>query len=389
MLIEQNNRKFQIRVLNHHELTTKDIQQWSDLELRTADGNPYLSPHFILPAVKYLTPGAGPLFVFAEKISGNTHLLTGVGVFERSSGTKRFPLPHVKAYRSPHSYLTGLLIDTELSEPTAEAFFKFFCRPNSPYYGIEFENLAKDTGPTQLLDTIASRLKIPWIEHERKNRAILIPEKAGAASLERHVSSRRMKSIRRNYRLIEELGEMHWRVLVGDQVGSDCINNFLDLENTGWKQGEKTALRSQSNHELFFHEMISGFARQGQAFFTELSLNDEVIASTANLISGQVGYAFKIGWNAKLAHVSPGVLNEVEFVKHAPRIFPFLKYIDSGAEEGSFVDKLWADRCTLVSGFYATKTLGKQVLSAIEHARRGKQIMKQAVKKALNPFTTR
>ena len=101
-----------------------------------------------------------------------------------------------------------------------------------------------------------------------------------------------------------------------------------------------------------------------------MCLDGDVIASTSNLISGGTGFAFKIGYNPGYAKMSPGVLNEVEFIQHAPTLCGSLSYIDSGALEGSYIDQLWAGRRVLASGMFGTTSLGRTVLRSIEQMRR-------------------
>jgi hypothetical protein len=111
MFIETNAGNYHIKVLSSHELTNDSIQRWSALEERAVEGNVYLSPYFILPSLKYLSPQARTFIVFVEKNSDSIPKLCGVGVFECCRGTKA-PLPHLKAY-CLHSYLSGLLVDEQ------------------------------------------------------------------------------------------------------------------------------------------------------------------------------------------------------------------------------------------------------------------------------------
>jgi hypothetical protein len=122
-------------------------------------------------------------------------------------------------------------------------------------------------------------------------------------------------------------------------------------------------LRSRPEQEAFFREMAEGFRGEGRLFFTELTIGQAVVASTCNLISGNTGFAFKIGWDPRYAKGSPGVLNEIEFVRAAPSLFPSLEAVDSGASEGSFIEELWTDRWPLASGAFATTPLGRAVLA--------------------------
>jgi CelD/BcsL family acetyltransferase involved in cellulose biosynthesis len=377
MIIEVGALKLEITVYGPHELDSSILQQWQDLEDRAIESNAYLSPSFILPAIKYLTPSVQPMIICIESISGVDRKLIGVGVFEFNTGTRNFPLPHVIAYRSPHSYLSGLLIDKDVVEPTLKAFFMYF-QSLRGCYGIKFENRTADTPMALQLDLVASRLKIAWIERARKKRAILIPQKANSTFPESTLSHKKNKSLRRGMNFLSKIGNVSWQVVSGKQVDRDCIDRFLNLEHRSWKGTEGTSLLSNPHEEAFFREMINGFAQNGRAFFAELALDDRVIASTSNLISSKAGFAFKIGWDQKFAQGSPGILNEVELTENAAKLFPHLAYIDSGAEEGSYIDKLWPDRYALVSGFYATRTLARPVLTAVEYARN--------IKRTLSPF---
>jgi hypothetical protein len=372
MLFEIEGKKFKVDVLNRNKLSSSLIQQWSDLEERSVEGNAYLSPYFILPSIKYLTPNAEVIFVFITNVTGNTSILTGVGVFEYVRWTHRLPLPHFKAYRSPHSYLTGLLVDEEFLESTLSAFFTLFSKFERYSCGIEFINRTDSSKLAEQFEIAASRIDVPWVQYNRKRRAILIPEKSGSDCLNKVLSSKMKKSLRRHERLLSHSGEVRWNVVRGHEIELNCIDRFLSLEHMGWKGANGTSLLSNPAEESFFREMINGFAQHSRAFFTELSVNGRVIASTANLISSKMGYAFKLGWDSEFAAASPGMLNEVEFIKNASKLYPHLEYIDSGADEGSFIETLWVDRYTLASGFYATRPFAKPVAACFDFGRRMK-----------------
>lgn len=373
MFIETNTGNYHIKVLSSHELTNDNIQQWSALEERAVEGNVYLSPYFILPSLKYLSPQARTFIVFVEKNSDSIPKLCGVGVFECCRGTKKLPLPHLKAYCSPHSYLSGLLVDEQYMEPTLEAFFTFFSSLRKYSYGIEFKNRTASTRLAKQFEITASRFGVSWIQYDRKQRSILVPHQLEEDYLERFLSSKMRKNIRRFQKLLSEKGTIDWHLLSGRQIGLDSIDRFLNLEHMGWKGTKGSSLLSNPKDEAFFREMITSFAQNGRAFITELSVNNQVIASTSNLISSKMGYAFKIGWDTQFAQASPGILNEVEFIKRAAGSLPHLEYIDSGADEGSFIDKLWHDRYDLVSGFYITKTLSRSALATINCIRHMKR----------------
>jgi len=361
------------KVLESHELTDQHFKRWFELEERSIEQNAYLSPYFILPALKYFPPRGKPIFVFIEGGTNNGTELMGVGVFERSPRTSQLPIPHLKAYSCPHTYLTGLLVDKHYFKETIDAFFSFFHDSRADWCGVEFLRRMKDTELASQFGIAASQFDICWFEYSNQRRPILLPERTGDAGIGATLASKRRKILRQNLRRLNDLGKVKWRVAAGEEIDQACINAFLELEHMGWKKGKKTSLLSHANDEAFFREMMNGFAQAGRAFFTELSINGRVIASTSNLISGRAGFAFKIGWDEAFSKLGPGILNEVEFMKYFPELLPNLKYVDSGAENGSFIEKLWPDHVSLASGFYVSNPTMKPLVQAINFLRKVKR----------------
>ncbi|MBI5307188.1 MAG: GNAT family N-acetyltransferase [Planctomycetes bacterium] len=371
MSIKHDSVNIKINILRCNDIGNDIVNQWSDLEGRAAYGNAFLSPNFILPAVKYLTPDNAPLFLIVTKTTNIENKMIGMGIFEYSLGTKKFPLPHLKAYRTPHSYLGGLLIDDENMQISLDAIFRYINK--SRYlFGIEFVDHVEDTELARNIEISAMKYNMDWYLDKRKKRAILVPHKIDQNYIALHYPSKRMKSIRRKYNYLSKLGEVLWSITSGRRVDESVIDRFLQLEHMGWKGEEGSSLLSNPNNEIFFREMIGNFLRNEQAFFTELSVNDQVVASTSNLISSKVGFAFKLGWDIKFAQASPGILNEFEFLKNGAILFHDLKYIDSGAEEGSFMENIWPDRIILRSGIYAKNNIAKPVMKVFNSIRKYK-----------------
>lgn len=283
-----------VNILRYNELDEDIIGQWSDLELRSADGNAYLSPHFVIPAIKYLTPAAAPVFLIVTKRTGSKTILTGLGIFEYSRGTIGFPLPHLKAYRSRHSFLGGLLVDEQHIQPTLNALFTYLQSARN-VFGIEFVDLIESTALAEQIDVAARQCKMPWFLDRKRQRAVLMPPKIDQEYIETHLSQKNSKSLRRDYKYLSKFGDVRWNLVRGREVDKAVIDRFLQLEHMGWKGKNGTSLLSNSGNEKFFCEMVGNFSRHDRVFFAELRVNDRVISSTANLLSSKAGYALKSG----------------------------------------------------------------------------------------------
>ncbi len=367
--------RLRVRSLRFGELDPKIVAAWASLEERALESNAYLSPSFMIPALRRLgslKELEKTIFVFIERPSRETTDLIGAGVFVRSSGTRRFPLPHLRAYGSIYSYLSGLLVDRDVAENVIRLFFRFFCGKDATWHGVEFAHRYAEGPQAELIAASANEFKASWHEHTQSRRAVFIPSEGGDGYIQANFSAHRIKELRRLRRRLEERGEVHWRTLFGADADEESVERFLQIEHMGWKGDKGTSLRSRPSHEEFFKEMILDFRQKGELFLTELSLDGSVIASTTNLVSGGAGFAFKVGFHPDYAEIAPGLLNELEFIRHAPALCGNLSYVDSGAEEGSFIDRLWTGRRRLVSGIFATTSMGKRVLSGVKRMRRFK-----------------
>jgi hypothetical protein len=365
----------EVRLLRSSELDATTIDCWEALEDRALEPNAYFSPSFVLPALRNLcseTDEDSTVFVFAGRFNPGAYELLGAGFFVKSSGGIRFPLPHLQAFSSIHSFMSGFLLDRNEGEAAIRAIFNFFRRNNDRWHGLDLTWMPAEGVQAELVLRVAHECGCFWYERARTRRAMFLPKEGGETYLQAHLSARRLKRTRQAWRRLEGKGKVEWRTLFGSEINVSNVESFLDLEHKGWKGEEGTSLRSTLSHETFFRELMNGFRRKEQLFFTELMLDGKVIASTCNLVSGGAGFAFKIGWDPEYADISPGFLNEVAFVREVNGPCRDLSYIDSGAEDGSFIEQLWSGHRTLMCGTFAISNAGKIALLLYDCLRRCK-----------------
>ena len=346
------------RTLTPAEMTPQIIRAWANLETRALQVNPFLSPYFVLPSIRHLNPHADIRIVLVEdRLSDEVF---GVGILELKHPSLHLPVFRLDAYRSIHCYLDGLLVDPRHSSSVINAFLNYFSKSTSPWHAVRFSFCPTEHPCGNLMNgTTPSGLR--WHQTGTVQRAILTPKTSGEAYLKSRLNHR-YRECRRLLRQLSKHGTVSWHYIAGDDVSTETIESFLDLEHRGWKRDVGTSLASQLTDYLFFRDMIEHFQRERRVFFTELRLNGRAIASTCNLRSGHAGFAFKIGWDTRYARWAPGILNEVQFILAAPDCCRDLDYIDSCAGPGTFIETLWLDRRTLISGVYSTTALGRTVM---------------------------
>ena len=361
MKLQNDSPRFRVRTIRPAELTPEIVRAWADLEGRSLHFNAFLSPHFILPAIRHLTSDKNVLILLVESPSSSQ--LCGVGVFEINRPSLIWPLPYLTAYRPPHSYLNGLLIDSRNPREIITALYDHLSHPKFPYNYVDL-NLHPECKITEETHSaLAQTYPLQWQKTGTIRRAVLRPEAAGEDYLQTKLKSR-YKDCMRLLRQFSKIGPVTWHYLTGEDVTDDTVERFLELEHKGWKGTEGSSLASSSSHAAFFRGMVEGFQSQHRVFFTELRLNGRAIASTCNLISGKAGFGFKIGWDPEYTRYSPGILNAFQLILHAPTYCKNMEIIDSCSSPESFINNLWLEQRSLVTSAYTTSFLGNFSMKA-------------------------
>lgn len=363
--------RFGVRVVAPSELCARDVEAWIGLESRAAEPNAYLSPHFVLPAARYLDPASQPMVFLTERVAAGQRDLVGVAVLQRSPATRQFPVPHLTAYRSRHSFLSGLLLDSEWLQEGLTALVDH-ARREPGHKGIEVSQMWADGPLAQTIGRREAGSRNLHHDAEQGHRAVLRPADAGPKMLQA-VLGKRMKDLDRRMRRLGERGEVGWRYHREGGIPESAVEAFLALEHAGWKGEQGSSLRSRQADECFFRNMVAGFGAEGRALFLELTLDGVAIASISNIISGDVGFGFKLGWNPEFKAYSPGLLNEVAFIREAPEAFADISYFDSGASADSFMDTLWPVRRPLATATLPTTPLARLLTDTASSARQLKR----------------
>lgn len=380
MVITQQG--YTIELTDASVLTDAFIAQWRDLEDESIDPNPYLSPQFQLPAFDYLCE-TKPWFLCVWKRHENKQQLVGMIVVNKVSRNRVFPFARLSVFRSMHSFLAGMLIHSAFAVDVSDQIAKYFADPKTRFAGLCFSGLSADEKVISLLKVAAEKNGGECLEDSRVERACLCGGGSAATEPQYYrISAKKKKDIRRRMRRLEELGSVDWRYLEGEGVTDESIEKFLILEHMGWKADTKTSILSSENEAKFFREMIKNFRSSEGLFFCELLLNGEVISSTCNLKNVNKGYAYKVSWNPEYRKYSPGILNEVEFLKAMDAGLVKMTYVDSGASADSYINDLWIDRSTLVTGCIVFKRKYVLVAKAVDGLKRFKRTVMSIIKKS-------
>jgi hypothetical protein len=347
---------------------------WQRLAENAVEGNAFLTPWFLRSASRWLDAAVEIDVAVVEAFRGLDRIaLVAVLPLHRSTPSPSLPLPHLQAYRSVHAFSGGALVDSVDPASVIRCLLDALRRHPSGLGALRLTNLRCDGPMAAAASPIARDLGFAWFPTRHGTRAALhISAKAAAA---RRAPEPVPAGLRRaRARLESEFGATGFRVRRGAEITDGVIERHLELEAAGWKSTRGTALLSSPEGAAFFRQVAREAADTGGAFFCELLAGDEVVASTSNLRSGTFASAFKLGWRPQFARCSPGMLVDHELARLAPTALPGLHWIDSCAEPGSHLERIWDDRISVCDGYLAWGRAERTALGAVAMTRRARGI---------------
>ncbi|WP_431320575.1 GNAT family N-acetyltransferase [Rhizobium sp. YTU87027] len=139
-------------------------------------------------------------------------------------------------------------------------------------------------------------------------RAMLQSDEEAAAYLRDAISSSHLKEMRRQWRLLEELGTVVYSVARQPRDIHVRFEEFLALEAGGWKGKKRSALVTDRYHTAFAREAVSNLAAVDAVRVHTIDLNGKAIASMVVLMMGGDAYTWKTAYDEAYARYSPGKL---------------------------------------------------------------------------------
>ena len=196
------------------------------------------------------------------------------------------------------------------------------------------------------------------------------------------MSGKRRKELRRQRRALgAELG--------GEIEAVDCTTDpeawdlLLNLEQSGWKGDNGTALASNRGGAEFFREMCRTESGAGRLQVLSLRGGGHTAAMQVNLIDGGTMFCFKVAYDQSLAQFGPGVLLEQDAIEIFHASLP-ADFADSCAPPDSeLVNRMWPDRRRMQTLIVPSRSRRAALIGANVAAERlGRQVVRRARQRA-------
>lgn len=209
------------------------------------------------------------------------------------------------------------------------------------------------------------------------------------------LGGKRMAEFRRRRRRLEDMGTLAVQVHSGSHDADVWIGDFLELEASGWKGENGTAIACDPGERAFFEQFMLAAADRGNALVCSLELDGHPVAMTANLRSGLGAWGFKTAYRDELSRYSPGVLVACETTMHVLEE-PSLAWMDSCIDDDfGVVGTLWHRRRETVDLMISTRPSGnwlpgaaKMALNALRLARTVQSAAVRSLERSISRIVT-
>lgn len=360
------------------ELTDGFVSKWTDLESRSVEGNAFLSPHFVIPAVKHLE-GAyeqKPMILAVESEDGSK--LLALGLFEQAKNSRLLPLTHLQSWRCEHTLFDGLLVEKQHGTQALVTLFDWLSKQGRRWQGVAFTDRSDDGELHDMLEQAAEQTGATWFEDWSRERAIIPVDEVPEDCLQTLYSKNRRRTFRRAEKQLATFGDVTFSYAGRGSRVEDNVQAFLELEAMGWKGEKGSALLSSAGPEKFCREMAERFAAAKNLVVYQCLVDGVPVASALNMRSADDLFCFKIGWNPEFASGSPGILNELHFLESTRTNLCDIRLADSCSKVGSYIEDVWPWKRRLTTGVFTTTRTGTLAASAMTQLKRLKRMLKKA-----------
>jgi CelD/BcsL family acetyltransferase involved in cellulose biosynthesis len=326
--------------------------EWRELAARALEPTVFYEPAFARPAVKIFGRDAGALLVWS-----GTSPRKLLGFFPARIEPRRYglKLPVLVGWTHAYAPLGTPLIEREAAEPVIAAWLAHLADdPELP--GLVLLPFLPMDGPfATALDAIVRRAQMPVADFNLYQRAQLVPDGDRLFYVERTVGQHRHKELRRYVRRLGDIGALLFTTATEPETVAGAIADFFKLETRGWKGKAGTAASLHDDIRGFITSAINGLAAEGKVAINRIFVDGSAIAVTIMLRSGDTAWFWKIVYDEKFAHYSPGVVLTFAVTEDLVEDTTLVRTDSCATADHPMIDHVWRDRLTLCDRLIAVR----------------------------------
>ena len=326
------------------------IPAWRALATEAAEKNQLMEPAMALPAWRHVEGGTGIGWLFVWRNGNretNRERLIAVMALANRPPSPGLPFRTAEVWRHGLGYLGTPLIHRRHVEEAVSAVLDWLqARGHGPRL-LRLRQVGAE-GPiyAAFRGALAAR-GLPLMEFERHRHACLSSDQSGALYLRAALGRKRLKEYRRLEKRLAEKGALSFQPVTDEDGIERAAEDFLKLEQSGWKGRRGTALAQDAHSLAFFREMMAGLVEERGVRMVRLMLGDRALAVAVLLVSGDEAWLWKIAFDEVYARFSPGAQLVVALTGALLDGGEFRLVDSCAAPDHPMIDHIWRERIAI------------------------------------------
>jgi CelD/BcsL family acetyltransferase involved in cellulose biosynthesis len=342
------------------------IAEWEALASDAAVPNPFYEPWMLLPAMRLLKQGQLRIVLVLGEVTSpvRRRVVCGVIPLECHGRSTATPVARYSMWKHRYCFLCTPLLRSGFETECLDALFEWLS--HGPSAVLEFGHVDGHGPFDNALAECLNRRRLLSFTSLKAPRAALMRSEPDAECYEQRVlDGKRRKNYRRQASQLAGTGTLETSALgVNDDVHA-WIEEFIEIEASGWKGVSGTAFAARTQDSSYFREIAAAAAERGQLRMMALRLNGRAVAMRCVFRSSATGFLFKIAYDEQYSSFSPGALLELQ----ALRDFyadPRDEFLDSCADSDHFMlNRLWRERRSIQTSLVAVAGWPAQALVSL------------------------
>lgn len=326
--------------------------QWSELATDAVEPNPFYEPWYLIPAMQHLeSDNVTVLFIWSDE---SRQLLLAVFPLQAKNRYRGLPIKRTVLWKHDYCYLcTPLIRNGYIQAVLKAALDKMDSHSRLSSFAL-FAWLPANGPVAKCLQSEEIPGRRNSGEKHRFQRAFLPLNGSYETDFLPSMRTKKRKELNRTRRRFEELGNVE--TILTDRTSSVAdvtlaVDEFLHLENSGWKSKGGTALQCNPEHARFFETMLSEGMKRGQAFMVQIRLNGKMVSAVTSIIAGggDLAYAVKMASMEQYQQHSLGSQVILELTRHAYTLEGVSGFDSCAAENHPMINRLWRERTEMIN----------------------------------------
>ncbi len=318
--------------------------EWRCLAARACEPNAFYEPAFALAAAPVFGRDVDVGLVWSRRLPAKLVGLFPTRVERRRYGLK---LPVMVGWTHPYAPLGTPLVDRDGHEAIVCAFLDHVAADPLLPNRLLLPYLPVQGALARALAAALAQRNGASADFGRHCRALLAPAEDRADYLNRSISSKKRKELRRQRRRLGPDGALRMDVTGEPAAVAAALRDFLALEADGWKGRAKTAAQNRPAEQAFVETAVAELAHEGKARVARLLLHGRAVAAIVLLRSGNTAWCWKIAYDESVAHASPGVQLLVDATEALLQDETVDRADSCATADHPMIDHVWRERLEL------------------------------------------